>query len=125
MISDRLKFLFFVLCSLFLLLCGTSYILKIAAILKPSVKYNRRAAIIEGLHVGCSATEIIRFFGYPRLTIYDVIKYMALEQSNEGSNILARKSSLERSTAVVERPRALISDNPGQSLHILMGIVKP
>ena len=66
------------------------------AILKPSAEYNRRTTIIEGLRVGCSATEIIRFFGYPRLIIYDVIKYMALEQSNEGSNILARKSSLER-----------------------------
>ncbi|KYM93276.1 hypothetical protein ALC53_00212 [Atta colombica] len=36
------------------------------AILKPSAEYNRRVAIIEGLRVGRSATEIIRFFGYPR-----------------------------------------------------------
>ena len=37
-----------------------------AAMLKPSTEYNRRAAIIEGLRAGRSATEIIRFFGYPR-----------------------------------------------------------
>jgi len=44
-----------------------------AAMLKPSAEYNRRAAIIEGLRVGRSATEIIRFFGYPRLTVYEKI----------------------------------------------------
>ena len=49
--------------------------------LKPSAKYNRRAAIIEGRRAGRSATEIIRFFGYPRSTVYDiVIKYTTLEQ---------------------------------------------
>ena len=32
--------------------------------------------------------EIIWFFKYPRSTIYDVVaKYMALKQSNEGSNM--------------------------------------
>ncbi|KAG5346598.1 IFT46 protein, partial [Acromyrmex charruanus] len=35
-----------------------------------------------------SATEIIRFFGYPRSTVYDVLaKYTALEQSKEGSSL--------------------------------------
>ncbi|KYN10983.1 hypothetical protein ALC57_16867 [Trachymyrmex cornetzi] len=55
-----------------------------AAILKPSAEYNRRATIIEGLRAGRSATEIIRFFGYPRSTVYDVmVKYTTSEQSNE------------------------------------------
>jgi len=44
-----------------------------AAMLKPSAEYNRRAAIIEGLRAGCSAMEIIRFFGYSKLTVYDVV----------------------------------------------------
>ncbi|KYN39377.1 hypothetical protein ALC56_06195 [Trachymyrmex septentrionalis] len=58
-----------------------------AAMLKPSAEYNRRTAIIEGLRAGHSATEIIRFFGYPRSTVYDVVaKYTVLEQSNEDSN---------------------------------------
>jgi len=41
-----------------------------------------------------SATEIIRFFEYPRSTVYDVVaKYMALKQFNKGSSsMLARKS---------------------------------
>jgi len=48
--------------------------------LKPSAEYNRRAAIIEGLRTERSATEIIRFFGYQRSTIYDVVtKYTVLE----------------------------------------------
>jgi len=44
-----------------------------AAMLKPSAEYNRRAAIIEGLRAGCSAMEIIRFFEYSKLTVYDVV----------------------------------------------------
>jgi len=54
-----------------------SHILKMAAMLKLSAKYNRKAAIIEGICAGRSATDIIRFFGYPRSTVYDVmIKYV-------------------------------------------------
>jgi len=66
-----------------------SHILKMAA-MKSNAEYNRRAAIIEDLCAERSATEI-RFFGYLRST--DVVaKYMALEQSNEGSSMPARKS---------------------------------
>jgi len=54
----------------------------ILAAMKPSAEYNQRAAIIEGLRAERSATEIIRFFGYPRSTVYDIVaKYTALEQS--------------------------------------------
>jgi len=62
-----------------LMLLVNNHIFKMAAMLKPSAEYNRRA-IIEGFRAGCSVTEIIRFFGYPRSTIYDVVaKYTALE----------------------------------------------
>ncbi|EZA58491.1 hypothetical protein X777_01112 [Ooceraea biroi] len=82
-----------------------------AAMLKPSAEYNRRAAIIEGLRAGRSATEIIRFFEYPRSTVYDVVaNYTASEQSNESSSMPAKKNhSKERSArtpAVVERAQA-------------------
>ena len=47
-----------------------------------------------------------------------------LEQSNEGSSMSARKSHSKectaRTTVVVERDRALISDDPGQSLRKLI-----
>ena len=56
-----------------LMLLINSHFLKMAAMLKPSAEYNRRAAIIEGLRAGRSATKIIRFFEYPRSTIYDVV----------------------------------------------------
>jgi len=63
-----------------LMILINSHILKMAAMLKPSAEYNRRAAIIEGIRTGRSATEIIRFFGYPRSTIYVVVaKYIVLE----------------------------------------------
>ncbi|EGI70777.1 hypothetical protein G5I_00435 [Acromyrmex echinatior] len=109
-------------------LVGISHILKMAVMLKPSAEYNRRAAIIEDLRAGRSATEIIRFFGYPRSTVYDVVaKYTALEQSNEGSSMPARKSHSKERTAripaVVERAQTLISDDPRQSLRKLASIV--
>jgi len=71
--------------------------------LKSSAEYNRRPAIIEGLRARRSATEIIRFFGYLRSTIYDIVaKYMALEQSNESSSVPARKShSKERTVRLI------------------------
>ena len=73
-----------------------------AAMLKPSAEYIR--AIIEGLHARRSA--IIRFFSYPRSTIYDVVaKY--LKQSNEGSSMPAKKSHskerIARTPAIIER----------------------
>ena len=91
-----------------------SYIFKIAAMLKSSAEYNRRAAIIECLRAGRLATEIIRFFGYPKSIVYDVTKYMALEHFNistalEGSSMSARKNHSKertaRTLAVIERAR--------------------
>jgi len=44
--------------------------------------------------------EIIRFFGYPRSTIYDfVAKYTASEQSNEG---VSEKERTTKTSTVVE-----------------------
>jgi len=73
------------------LMLANSHILKMdVAILKPSAEYNRRA-IIEGFGAGRSATEIIRFFGYPRSIVYDIVaKYTALEQSNEDFSMRGR-----------------------------------
>jgi len=50
----------------------------------PGREYNRKAAIIEGFRAGRSPTEIIRFLGYPRSTVYDVVaKYSVSEESNK------------------------------------------
>jgi len=92
--------------------------------LRTSAEYNRRAAIIESLRAGRSATEIIRFFGYPRSTVYGIMaKYNASEKSGEGSANPARKTHLRervsRTAAVVEKAQALISEDPGQSLRKL------
>ncbi|KAG5322720.1 YI31B protein, partial [Pseudoatta argentina] len=89
-----------------------------SAMLKSSAEYNRRAAIIEGLRAGRSAREIV----------YNVAKYTALEQFNEGSSTLRvrKRYSKERTAtipAVVERTQALISDDPEQSLRVLMDVV--
>jgi len=55
-------------------------------------EYNQRAAIIEGLRAGRSSTEIIRFFGYPRSTVYNVVaKYSASEQSKHKTKVPIRQ----------------------------------
>jgi len=111
------------------MLLVNNHILKMAAILKPRVI---EAAIIESLRAARSATEIIRFFGYPKSTVYDVVaKYTALKQFNEGSSeeesftrsAFTRKNTLRRPLAVVKRAQALISDDPEQSLRKLASIV--
>jgi len=89
-------------------------------------EYNRRAAIIEGLRAGRSPTEIIRFFGYPRSTVYNIVaKFSASEQSKESSSTPARKNHSKERTArtstVVKRTQALISEE--QSLRKLVSIV--
>ena len=82
-----------------------SNILKMAAMLKPSAEYNRRA-IIEGFRAGRSATEIIRFFGYPRLTVYNVVtKYTALEQSSPMVPVCQRERTRGLSQSLKELKR--------------------
>jgi len=110
------------------MLLVNSHKLKMAAASTSGREYNRRAAIIKGLCAGRSPTKVIRFFGYPRSIVYDVVaKYSASEQSNENSSTPARKSHLKertvRTPAVVERTQALISEDPGQSLRKLASIV--
>jgi len=97
------------------MLLVNSHNLKMARASKQSAKYNRRVAIIESLRAGRSATEIIRFFGYPKSTVYYVVaKYTASEQSNEDSSMPARKTHSKERTVrtpeVVEMAQALISD---------------
>jgi len=65
--------------------------------LKPSAEYNQRAAIIEDLRAGHSVTEIIRFFGYPRSIVYDVVtKYKALETVQRRFQHASEEEFLER-----------------------------
>jgi len=89
-----------------------------AAMLKPSAEYNRRALIIEGLRAERSTMEIIQFFGYPRSTIYDVVIKYTLEQSNEDS-VCQRGRVTRKNATLPQSLKGLISDDPGQSLRKL------
>jgi len=87
-----------------------------------------RAAIIKGLRVGRLQTEIIRFFGYPRSTIYDVaVKYLVSEMSKKDFANSTRKSHSKeksvRTPAIIERTQELISEDPGLSLTKLARIL--
>lgn len=98
-----------------LVLCG----------LKPSAEYNRRAAIIESvLRAGRSTTEIIRFFGYPRLCMMlSKAKYNESEKSNEGFATPVRKTHSKervvRTPEIIQRAQELIFEDPGQSIGLL------
>jgi len=74
-----------------------------------------------------SQTEIIRFFGYPRLTVYD-IKYLASETSETPKKILPTrrgkaKEKLIRTPTIIERVQKLISEDPRLSLTKLVKIL--
>jgi len=60
--------------------------------LRSRSEYDRRAAVIEGVRAGRTPIEIIKFFGYPKSTVYDIVqRYAASEESEEGSYTPARK----------------------------------
>ncbi|XP_072764892.1 uncharacterized protein [Anoplolepis gracilipes] len=89
--------------------------------IRSSAEYNRRAAIIESLRAGHSQTEYIRFFGYPRSTVYDVAaKFFASEKSTEGSaNPTRKRHSKEKSVRtpeIIAKAQQHILEDPGQSL---------
>jgi len=84
-----------------------------------SAEYNRRIAIIEDLRSERSATEIIRFFRYPRHCLWRCGK-MALEQSNEGSSERVIRKNIAKTSAIVDRtdfgwPRAIVARSDGCS----------
>uniref|UniRef100_A0A914WDW8 Uncharacterized protein n=1 Tax=Plectus sambesii TaxID=2011161 RepID=A0A914WDW8_9BILA len=95
---------------------------------KSSLEYNRRAAIVESLHTGRTPTEIIRFFGYPRSTVYDIAKRHAVsEESEKDSSTPARKIRVReesiRTLGVIQRAQYLIFENPGTSLGKLAAVL--
>ncbi|XP_011707025.1 PREDICTED: uncharacterized protein LOC105462195 [Wasmannia auropunctata] len=102
--------------------------LETVAMLKPSAEYSRRAAIVESVRAGRSVTETIRFFGYPRSTVYDVIaKYHESEKSNKGSATPARKihskERVVRTPDIIQRAQELIFEDSGQSIRKLSSVV--
>ncbi|XP_019886946.2 uncharacterized protein LOC109610920 [Ooceraea biroi] len=99
-----------------------------AELVKPSMEYDRRAAIIESLRAGRMTAEIIKFFGYPRSTVYDVAKrYAVSEESEEGSYTPARKrQAREKSTRtpeIIRRAQDMILEDPGTSLRKLASVL--
>ncbi|XP_076621600.1 LOW QUALITY PROTEIN: uncharacterized protein LOC143342004 [Colletes latitarsis] len=105
------------------------YNLKMTELVMPSAEYNRRAAIIESLCAGRTPVEIIKFFGYPRSTVYDVAKrYAASESFEKGSPSPARKVQVrEKSTRtpeIIQRVQDMILEDPGISLRKLASLLR-
>ncbi|XP_011863807.1 PREDICTED: uncharacterized protein LOC105559817 [Vollenhovia emeryi] len=100
-----------------------------AELVKQSVEYNRRAAIIESLRAERTPAEIIKFFGYPRSTVYDVAKrYTVSEESEKDSSSPARKIQVrEKSTRtpeLIRRVQDMILEDPGISLRKLASVLR-
>jgi len=110
------------------MLLVNSHKFKMAAASTPCREYNRRAAIIEGLHAGRSPTEIIQFF-YIRDELFMMSWQNIVLQNNQAKvpirqrGRVTRKNALRGPLQVVERIQALISEDPGQSLRKLASIV--
>ncbi|XP_023217599.1 macrophage erythroblast attacher-like [Centruroides sculpturatus] len=83
-----------------------------------NVEYNQRAMIIESVHAGRLMTEIIRFFGCLRLTVYDVVtKYNESEKSNKDFTTPMRKIhskvQVVRMPKIIQRTLELTFENSG------------
>ena len=99
-----------------------------AELVKPSAEFNRRAVIIESLCAGRTPVEIIKLFGYPRSTVYDIAKrYATSEGFENGSPSPARKVHVrEKSTRtpeIIQRVQNMILEDPGTSLRKLASVL--
>ena len=92
------------------------------AVSKYSAKYNRRAAIIKSIRAVRSEKEIIRFFGFPRSTVYeDAAKFNRLEKSNKGLATPTRKFNSKRrpvrTPEVIKKAQDLIFEDHGSQFE--------
>ncbi|XP_076226776.1 uncharacterized protein LOC143174895 [Nomia melanderi] len=96
-------------------------------LVNPSTEYNRRAAIIKSLCAGRTPIEIIKFFAYPRSTVYDVAKrYAASEGFEKGSPSSARKMQVKeksRTPEIIQRIQDMILEDPETSLRKLASVL--
>ncbi|CAK9807113.1 Transposable element Tcb1 transposase [Anthophora quadrimaculata] len=97
-------------------------------LVKQNPEYDRRAAIIESLRAGRTPVEIIKFFSYPRSTVYDIAKrYAASDWFEKGSPSPARKVQVrEKSTRtpeIIQRAQDMILEDPGTSLRKLASVL--
>ncbi|XP_018311841.1 uncharacterized protein [Mycetomoellerius zeteki] len=91
-------------------------------------EYNRRTAVIKGVRAERTPSEIVKFFGYPRSTVYDIVqRYAASEESEEGSCTPARKIHVREKAILtpelVKRAQDLISKDSRVSLAKLAAIL--
>ena len=96
------------------------------AMLKPSVEYNRKAVIIEGLHWALSnrnnsvfwIPEIIRLWRCGKINGFRTVQWVCQRQYASEEECTARTRP-----TVVERAQAVILDDPEQLLRKLASIV--
>ncbi|CAK9817253.1 hypothetical protein ANTPLA_LOCUS9301 [Anthophora plagiata] len=96
-------------------------------LVKPSAEYNRKAVIRESLCARRTSVEIIKFFGCPKSTVYDVAKkYAASERFEKGSSpvrkVQVRKKST-RTPEIIQRVQDMILEDLGTSLQKLASVL--
>ena len=70
-----------------------------------SSEYDRRAAVVESLHPGHKAKEIIGWFKYPKTMVYDLVK--AYEASDDKK--ISGQTHKKRSGAI-RTPEFFVAD---------------
>lgn len=83
-----------------------------------SKEYDRRVAVVESLRAGHSVPEIIKWFGFPKSTVYDIAK-----RFNDGAESVERKEKTAhkpiRNKAFISRVQKSINKNPSTSIRKL------
>lgn len=88
-----------------------------------SRELERRAAVLEGLRAGRTATEVIAFFGYSKSFVYNIRK--DYEAAPDKDQVTAerkphkRRSDSKRSEDFLEELKTNIAEDPGQSMRHL------
>ena len=86
-----------------------------------SSEYDRRAAVVESLHAGHKAKEIIEWFEYPKTMVYDLAK--AYEASDEKENFRPERKTYKKRSGAIRTPEfvadivEIVKENPSKSIR--------
>ena len=90
-----------------------------------SKEYDRRATVVESLCARHSVQQIIKWFGYPKSTVYDITKRFNDGVDSTDCKEYARKRSVRNQDFII-RLQKIISDDRNISirkLNKLMGVI--
>ena len=85
-----------------------------------SSEYDRQAAVVESLHAGHKAKEIIERFKYPKTMVFDLAK--AYEASDDKENFRPEHKTHKKRSGAIRTPEfvadvvGIVKENPRKSI---------